>query len=290
MATKDTIHNDPIELSSETVNQLNEKQTEPEVQAQSVKSKKIKGAQIPIKFEEASDDVKNKATKQSKIIGTDTVGDVNANDEIFSKKLGDFSEKLADLRQEIERLVATDFKELFRGLQSELIDKARNDIAIELKKFENKSVLLQDKINTLHRETDRLSAIDLEKHFDKHLKSLSDIFGAVNAINLTLTSITQNLNTISQGIGTVQTSIEEGNKKTASDLASLKTDLHQHLKLQGEETRNSFQLLETQLQSVTEQNERLHKQQKTNVIILVVGMIIIIALIAIQFFVPTVTQ
>lgn len=288
MYTKDTIHNDPIEPSSETVNQQNETQPEQEVHAQSVKGKKARGAQIPIKFEEAVDEIK--VPKQNKAIASDTVGHTNSSDEIYSKKLGDFSEKLAELRQEIEPLVATDFKELFRGLQSELIDKARNDIAIELKKFENKSVLLQDKINTLHRETDRLSAIDLEKHFDKHQKTLSDIFGAVNTINLTITSITQSLNTLSQGIGSVQTSIEEVNKKTASDLATLKTDLHQHLKLQGEETRNSFQLLETRLQSVTEQNERLQKQQKTNVIILVVGMIIIIALIAIQFFVPTVTQ
>ena len=288
MYTKDTIHNDPIEPSSETVNQQNETQPEQEVHAQSVKGKKARGAQIPIKFEEVADQIK--VPKQNKAIASDTVGHTNSSDEIYSKKLGDFSEKLAELRQEIERLVATDFKELFRGLQSELIDKARNDIAIELKKFENKSVLLQDKINTLHRETDRLSAIDLEKHFDKHQKTLSDIFGAVNTINLTITSITQSLNTLSQGIGSVQTSIEEGNKKTASDLATLKTDLHQHLKLQGEETRNSFQQLETRLQSVTEQNERLQKQQKTNVIIQVVGMIIIIALVAIQFFVPTLTQ
>ncbi|MCF8448400.1 MAG: hypothetical protein K9G49_00900 [Taibaiella sp.] len=288
MSTKDTIHNDPIEPSSETVTQQNEKHAEPEVHAQSVKAKKTRGAQIPIKFEEATDEIK--ATKQSKIKGSDTVGHTDANDEIFSKKLGDFSDKLADLRQEIERLVATDFKELFRGLQSELIDKARNDIAIELKKFENKRVLLQDKINTLHRETDRLTAIDLEKHFDKHQKTLLDIFGEVNTINLTITSITQSLNNLSQGIGSVQTSIEEVNKKTASDLATLKTDLHQHLKLQGEETRNSFQLLEARLQSVAEQNERQQKQQKTNVIIQIVGMIIIIALIAIHFFVPTVTQ
>jgi hypothetical protein len=288
MSTEDKIHSDPIELSSETVNGLNEKQPEPELHTQSAKGKKVRGAQIPIKFEEAADEIKT--TKQSKIKGSDSVGHTDANDGIFSKKLGDFSDKLADLRQEIERLVATDFKELFRGLQSELIDKARNDIAIELKKFENKSVLLQDKINTLQRETDRLSAVDLEKHFDKHEKTLSDIFGAVNTINLTLTSITQSLNNLSQGIGSVQTSIEEFNKKTASDLATLKTDLHQHLKLQGEETRNSFQLLETRFQSVTEQNDRLQKQQKTNVIIQVVGMIIIVALIVIHFFVPTLTQ
>jgi peptidoglycan hydrolase CwlO-like protein len=52
---------------------------------------------------------------------------------------------------------------------------------------------MQTKIDELMKQIQRLERIDLEKHFDKLQKTLSENSGAINAINLYLTNITQTL-------------------------------------------------------------------------------------------------
>jgi hypothetical protein len=56
-----------------------------------------------------------------------------------------------------------------------------------------KSKVLETKIGELKKQIQRLERIDLEKHFDKLQKTLSENSGAINTINLYLTNITQTL-------------------------------------------------------------------------------------------------
>ena len=56
-----------------------------------------------------------------------------------------------------------------------------------------KSNDLQTKIDELKKQIQRLERIDLEKHFEKLQKTVSENFGAINAINLYLTNITHTL-------------------------------------------------------------------------------------------------
>ena len=56
-----------------------------------------------------------------------------------------------------------------------------------------KSKVLETKIGELKKQIQRLERIDLEKHFDKLQKTVSENSGAINAINLYQTSITQML-------------------------------------------------------------------------------------------------
>lgn len=56
-----------------------------------------------------------------------------------------------------------------------------------------KSKDLETKIDELMKQIQRLERIDLEKHFDKLQKTLSENSVAINAINLYLTNITQML-------------------------------------------------------------------------------------------------
>jgi mevalonate pyrophosphate decarboxylase len=56
-----------------------------------------------------------------------------------------------------------------------------------------KSKDLQANIEELKQQIQRLEKIDLEKHFDKFQKTFSENSGAMNAINLYLTNITQTL-------------------------------------------------------------------------------------------------
>ncbi|MBK9357604.1 MAG: hypothetical protein IPN08_09500 [Bacteroidales bacterium] len=62
----------------------------------------------------------------------------------LQQTLNELSNKTTDLQKEISRLVNTDFTKLFQDLQKSLIDQTRKDLAIELKKFDDKSTDLQN--------------------------------------------------------------------------------------------------------------------------------------------------
>jgi len=64
---------------------------------------------------------------------------------------------------------------------------------IALTSGKEKSKVLQTKIDELKKQIQRLERIDLEKHFDKLQKTVSENSEAINTINLNLTNITQTL-------------------------------------------------------------------------------------------------
>jgi methyl-accepting chemotaxis protein len=182
----------------------------------------------------------------------------------FSNKARDLQEKINNLNVEVDRLVKTDFNVLFADLQEEFIKITRADLKPELDKFDTKARDLQGKIDSLNIEVDRLQGIDLEKHFDKLQKTLSDIFGAINSLNSSFTTIIQTLNTVVQEFGNnhkeIQDKLEEVSKNTS-----------EQLKEQGEEIKKSNELFDTQLKALTEQNNLLKKEVKTNRVILFIG-------------------
>ncbi|WP_332914608.1 hypothetical protein [Algoriphagus boritolerans] len=96
---------------------------------------------------------------------------MDGNNALFTANLNELSNKTTDLQKEISRLVNTDFTKLFQDLQKSFIDQTRKDLAIELKKFDDKSTDLQTKIDELRKQVERLERIDLEKHFDKLQKN-----------------------------------------------------------------------------------------------------------------------
>jgi uncharacterized protein YukE len=180
---------------------------------------------------------------------------------------------------EISRLVNTDFTKLFQDLQKSFIDQTRKDLATELKKFDEKSTDLQTKIDELRRQVERLEKIDLEKHFDKLQKTLSEIFGAINAINITLTAITQTLNSIVQSLGAIQNAIDTNHKETKQVISSFSDATTKHLSSQDREAKRNTELLESKIKSLAEQNDLLKKEVKTNRIIQIVGLTIILIIL-----------
>ena len=127
--------------------------------------------------------------------------------EKFDAKSKDLQTKIDALKTEITRLVNTDFTKLFKELQKVFIDQTRTDLAVELKKFDEKSKDLQTKIDALQILIEHLEKIDLERHFRGLQRTLADIFNAVNGINTTLTTVIQTLNGIVQSINDIQNSI-----------------------------------------------------------------------------------
>jgi ABC-type transporter Mla subunit MlaD len=212
-------------------------------------------------------------------LGAATKKYLDGNNTLFIANLNELSNKTSDLQKEISRLVNTDFTKLFQDLQKSFIDQTRKELAIELKKFDDKSTDLQTKIDELKKQVERLEKIDLEKHFDKLQKTLAEIFTAINAINLTLTNVVQTLTGIVQTLGSIQTTLDTNHKEAKQLLNNFSETTEKHLADIDKQATKNVELLESKIKTLSEQNELLKKEVKTNRIIQIVGFVIAISIL-----------
>jgi hypothetical protein len=151
--------------------------------------------------------------------------------EIFNKKF----QELAKISAEYTNTLGAATKNYLDG-NNTLFTTRLSELSSKIKEFEAT-------IEELKKQTERLEQIDIEKHFDKLQKTLSEIFGAVNAINLTLTITTQNLNSIVQSLGIIQATIDTSQK-----------EILKHLIAQDVELKKNSELFESKIQLLVAQN------------------------------------
>lgn len=231
--------------------------------------------QLPVAFEEKFKKIVKITESYTDSLGLATKSYLDGNNSLFTTNIIELSNKIKKLHEEIDRLVNTDFAKLFKDLQELLIDKIQSDLNVELKKFENQSNNFQTKIELFMDQIERLEKIDLESHFDKLQKTLSEIFGAINAINITFTSITQTLTNIVQSIGNIQTTISTNHNELIQLVSNSGGILMDHLTKQENLLKDRFELLEKKVINITEQNEILRKEVDSSKRIQLIGISII---------------
>ncbi len=235
--------------------------------------------ELPKIFEEKFKKIIQLSEDYSNALGVATKNYLDGSNTLFTTKLSELSTKIKEFENEIIRLINIDFTKLFKDLQKVFIDQTRADLSTELNRFEEKANDLQTKIHELKRQIERLEKIDLEKYFDKLQKTLAEIFGAINAINLTLTTIIQTLTGIVQSLGTIQTTFDHNHKEAKQLLANFGEKTVKHLTEQDKQAIKNVDLLESKIKAVSEQNELLKKAVKTNRIIQIVGFTIILIIL-----------
>ena len=268
-----------ISTAQNVVTDLNKKLLQIEEIHQDIKRLRDSSSSIPEQFNKKFKEIVDLTSNYTNTLGGVTKTYLDGNNTLFTSKINELSNKIKEIEKEISRLVNTDFNKLFTDLQKKFIDQTREDLEKELKRFEDKSKDLQNKINELRKQVDRIESIDLVYHFDKLQKTLAEIFGAINAINLTLTTIIQTLTGIVQSIGTIQTTIDTNHKEAIQLLSSFSEASEKHLTNQDNQAKNNVELLEIKIKSVSEQNELLREEVKTNRIIQIVGLTIILIIL-----------
>jgi len=268
-----------IKQSQANVKSLSEKLKDLDKLYQEIKALKESAEGIPEIFNKKFQELVKLSEDYTNTLGAATKNYLDGNNTLFTTKLSELSTKIKEFEKEITRLVNTDFTKLFKDLQKVFIDQTRADLATELKRFEEKSKDLQTKIDELKRQIERLEKIDLEKHFDKLQKTLAEIFGAINTINLTLTNIIQTLTGIVQSLGNIQTTLDTNHKEAKQFLNSFSETTEKHLTNQDNQATKNVELLESKMKSLSEQNELLKKEVKTNRIIQIVGLTIILIIL-----------
>jgi predicted nucleic acid-binding Zn-ribbon protein len=268
-----------ISTAQNVVTDLNKKLLQIEEIHQDIKRLRDSSSSIPEQFNKKFKEIVDLTSNYTNTLGGVTKTYLDGNNTLFTSKINDLSNKIKEIEKEISRLVNTDFNKLFTDLQKKFIDQTREDLEKELKRFEDKSKDLQNKINELRKQVDRIESIDLVYHFDKLQKTLAEIFGAINAINLSLTTIIQTLTGIVQSIGTIQTTIDTNYKEAKQLLSNYSETSEKHLTNQDNQAKNNVELLEIKIKSVSEQNELLREEVKTNRIIQIVGLTIILIIL-----------
>jgi ABC-type transporter Mla subunit MlaD len=268
-----------IKQSQANVKSLSEKLKDLDKLHQEIKTLKEAAEGIPEIFSKKFQEIAKLSEDYTNTLGTATKNYLDGNNTLFATKLSELSSKIKDFEKEITRLLNTDFSKLFMNLQKVFIDQTRADLATELKRFEEKSKDLQFKIDELKKQIERLEKIDFDKYFDKFQKTLSEIFGAVNAINLTLTNIIQTLTGIIQSLGTIQTTLDTNHKETKQLLNTFSEVTEKHLVDQDKQATKNVELLDGKMKTLLEQNELLIKEVKTNRIIQIIGLTIILLIL-----------
>jgi ABC-type transporter Mla subunit MlaD len=265
-----------IKQSQANVKSLSEKLRDLDKLHHEIKALKETSEGIPETFNKNFQELVNLSEEYTNTLGVATKNYLDGNNSLFTTKLSELSTKINEFEKEISRLTNTDFTNLFKDLQKVFIDQTRADLATELKRFEEKSKELKIMIDDLQKQIERLEKIDLEKHFDKLQKTLAEIFGAVNSINLTLTTIIQTLTGIAQSLGTIQTVLDTNQKELKQLLTKFSETTEKHLTDQDKQSTKNVELLESKIKVVLEQNELLRKEVNTNRIIQIVGLTIIL--------------
>jgi hypothetical protein len=268
-----------IKQSQVNVNSLSEKLKELDYLYQDIIGLKAEVEGIPEFFKDKFLEIIILSEQYTNNLGIATKDYLDGNNTLFTLRLNELSILSEEFKIEINRLIKTDFYKLFEDLQNIFIEKSRKDLAIELNRLEEKSKNIQVKIDYFEQQIRRIEAIDLENHFDKLQKTLSEIFGAINTINLTLLEIIQKLPGILQLLGTIQTNIDTNHNQTKQLLSSYNQIIKGHLIDQDNQATKNFELLERKINSVIDQNILIRKEGKSSRIIQIIGFTVIILIL-----------
>ncbi|MFY8186364.1 MAG: hypothetical protein ACOVLC_00250 [Flavobacterium sp.] len=155
--------------------------------------------QLPQVFEEKLIKIEELTSGYSGMIKDITKFFIIENNNLITKNIGELELKTVALGNEISRLIEVDFKLLFKELETNFLENTNIEIEKEMKKIDEKSVLIQRKIDDLEQEINRLTQVDLIALF----KNLENEF-----LNLSKKEICKELNKIDEKVANFQIKID----------------------------------------------------------------------------------
>ena len=172
----------------------------------------------------------------------------------------------------------------FTKLSKDLHQSTENYLSGNNKIFQERIIEIEQQIiqlNTIKIELDseinRLKTIDLESHFDKHQSKLSEVFNAINGIQNTITSFSQNLIGIVQSIGKIEIQLDKNQSKLIDEVTNIKktlTDLLTHSKNNESKIQQLNDQIEKQINDL-----KVEFLKKIQLLGLIIGGLVIVSMI-----------
>ncbi len=151
---------------------------------------------------------------------------ITKNDEILKGQIQNFDNKINDLQQRIDQIDQINFTDKFQQSKDAYFDELTKITEEKINGFNGSAEALRTVKNDFEGEVSRLTAVDLEAHFNKHSKRLSDIFGATNNINSSLLTISNQTMVFQERLS----SLEQKNAEIKSTITELQSALQNEIK------------------------------------------------------------
>jgi hypothetical protein len=200
----------------------------------------------------------------------------------LSQKLSELDELHENLKKSISENSQIPIH--FTKLSKDLHQSTENYLSGNNKIFQERIIEIEQQIiqlNTIKIELDseinRLKTIDLESHFDKHQSKLSEVFNAINGIQNTITSFSQNLIGIVQSIGKIEIQLDKNQSKLIDEVTNIKktlTDLLTHSKNNESKIQQLNDKIEKQINDL-----KVDFLKKIQLIGLIIGGLVIVSMI-----------
>jgi hypothetical protein len=194
---------------------------------------------------------------------------LDAKINVIGTQNSDFQTKITLFKSEIDRIENVDLAKQFDELQKVFMAQTQKDVAVELDKIAQKTIDFQTKINVFSGEVDRISKVDLEVGFRSLQDTLSQIFQAIQGININLTSLSTTINTIVNAINS-------GFNQLEKTVTNAKDDIQAQIK-------ESYTILLQKIETLQTETEKLKSSNKTNQILMIVSLLLSIGILAVLF-------
>ena len=207
-----------IESSLENVNSLREHLEKISSLRQDVKTTLEEVRQVPEHFDRLGIKL-NQSTNQF----------ISENYKLLKEQIIFFQEKIIDLNNRIVQIDEIDFRRRFENANEDFFIKLNSSVEEKINLFDETKFALDAIHKNLQEEVTKLQNVNLEEHFNKHDKRLSDIFGATNNINSSLLNIAnqtlvfqEKLTSVEQKLSHLESKISDDNKVIMAVLKSIK--------------------------------------------------------------------
>ncbi len=207
---------------------------------QEARDSKDEATAIPKEFQTKFEEISQVSKEYLEAVGRSTEKYLQVNNTILTNRLLEIKDKTGKLGEEITRLEKIDPTIVFESQSKKTLKIIEDEFNKSIKVLNDENTAFQDRNSELRTEVDKISRVDLQVNFDRHQKTLSDIFGAINAINLTLTGLTGSLNSVIQKLGQIQEYIEDNFKETKKLISTFSKETNNHLSQQGEKTTQNL--------------------------------------------------
>jgi chromosome segregation ATPase len=189
------------------------------------------------------------------------------------------------LNKEIQRFETeiTNFDTKFEKLQAKFLEDSKKTISSELQKIDTPISVLNKEIKRFEIEIQRLESIDLENHFAKHQKTLSEVFSALSSVNLTLTKISQNFSLQADQVTSLVRIVQQSQNDLTRSLDSQHKIINELKQAVEESEATVLSEIQNTRSKIFQQNLALEKSININRYIFIGGVVLVLIFLIIIF-------
>jgi hypothetical protein len=209
------VYEEVLDIAHQNVQQLGDQLNDLNDLKQSLRDARKIPDQWDAKFQEVAATTREYTSAINAVANTYLEG----SNKVIGNNLAELAATNAKLNEQIQELTTYDFAGHFKTLQQEIAEQVKADLRKEIEGVSTATGELGSTNEAFRQEVQRFSEVDLEAHFNRHQKLLSDVFNAINSINSLLSTNMQTLIELRSGQDNILTAVADSEARLKKELA-----------------------------------------------------------------------